>query len=198
MLEHIAILCRAFAETYVFRNARFAHFRAEALAQLLVDVPRHLAPRIEARDYKPFHRRLFQHALQCPQGLVDLQCAVDCKVVGGNRDQHAVARENSVQRQHPQHRTSIHQDGPLGIQVLFYDAGVQPVQRMRPFAELGIDLGQIEVRRDDGPARAAGAYQFRKRFCVLIIRVETVASFLNGNTADRRQMSLRIQIQNQG
>ena len=80
--KHVAILRRALGKAHIFRNARFTQFRAEALAQLALDVPRHFAPRIKARNHKAPHRRVLQHALQRAQRAVDLQRALDRKVVG--------------------------------------------------------------------------------------------------------------------
>ena len=80
---------------------------------------------------------------------------------------------------------------PFGIEVFTHDAGVQAVQRLRPLAELGIDLRQIEVRRNDWPPAATRPDQVRKLAGILVERVKAFMAVTDGGAADRGQVRLR-------
>ena len=89
------------------------------------------------------------------QGLLHLQHALHRQPVGGHRYQQAVAGEDGVEAEHTEDRAAVDDDGAPGVEVLPDDAGVEPVQHLRTFAVLGVDLGQLDVRGNDRPAAQA-------------------------------------------
>src|SRR5262249_12001004 len=103
-------------------------------------------------------------------------------------------REYGVQREHPQHGTGVHEDGPVRVEVFLRDAGVQAVQHVRPLAELGIHLGKIEVPGYQLPARADELDQAAQRRTVAIESIEAALGRRHRGTADPGEMGLRIDV----
>jgi hypothetical protein len=76
-------------------------------------------------------------------------------------------------------------------------AGVEPVEDGRPLAENRIDLDQFRMRRDQAADAFPGDGQFLERPVVLIEREHAVVRFAQRLAMDRRQVRLRIEVDQQ-
>src|SRR6185436_17504794 len=152
----------------ILGNARIANILAEPLFELIVNLVRHVATTVKTRHDAAAHHALLEHVFERPQGLLNLEHAMHGEISRGNRNQHAIGSEDGAQAQHAENRATVQHDGAAGVQVFLDDSSVQSVKDVGPFAELGIDLGQLDVCGNDQPAASCGTYQLCQRLDALV------------------------------
>src|SRR6185436_14156473 len=129
----------------ILGNARIANVLAEPLFEFIVNLVRHVSTTVKTGHDVAAHHALLEHVFERPQRLLNLE--------------HAMHGEN---------RATVQHDGAAGVQVFLDDSSVQSVKDVGPFAELGIDLGQLDVCGNDQPAASCGTYQLCQRLDALV------------------------------
>ena len=121
------------------------------------------------------------------------------KMVGGNRNEHALSGKNAVQRQHTQHGATIDQYRPRRIITrLHLKPQAKAVEDVRPLAEQRVDFHQLRVRGDElratAPREHHRAQQLGQGLAFVIEREQAFAAAWH-RRQNATQMGLGIEIE---
>src|SRR5665213_2353831 len=147
MTEHIQLDRRTFRELRVFADARRTNLvRPENRPHVLEDLSAHLAPQVVARQQVAARQTPLEHRFQRIQRTLDFPGPLQRQVVGRHRDQQQVAREDRVERQYVEQRTTVdhHRHRRQRVRV---QRQAQPRDDVDALAEQRVDLRQVEMCR---------------------------------------------------
>src|SRR3990172_8019387 len=111
-LENAPVIALRLVQPHVGSDDRRKHRRAEAIAQRLQDLLRHLRSLIEVVDDHPAHRQVrpFELGPDRGDGLEELRHPLQREITHAHRDEDLVRRRERVDREQPERGRTVDQD----------------------------------------------------------------------------------------